>query len=148
MASSADGSNKPQRLASLGQGVGCPAISRQAHRLVYAQWSLDANIWRVELPGPHDKGIPLHPKGAPFITSTRMDANPQFSPDGKRIVFTSGRLNRSGSYEIWVCDSDGSNAEQLTSLGAELEPRIGPRTASGLRLTQTVKDVGKSTLSM
>ena len=42
-----------------------------------------------------------------------------FSPDGRRIAFTSGRLSRLGSYEIWVCDSDGSNALQLTSLGAE-----------------------------
>jgi Tol biopolymer transport system component/DNA-binding winged helix-turn-helix (wHTH) protein len=123
----ADGSNKPQRLASLGQGIGYPAISRQAPRLVYAQSSFDSNIWRVELPGPHNKGIPLHPKGAPFITSRRVDANPQFSPDGKRIAFTSGRLSRSGSNEIWVCDSDGSNSVQLTSLGAEAgTPRWSP----------------------
>jgi Tol biopolymer transport system component len=36
------------------------------------------------------------------------------SPDGRRVVFTS---NRSGINEIWVCDSDGGNAQQLTSLG-------------------------------
>jgi len=123
----ADGSSRPQRLASLGQGIRSPAISRQGNRLAYAQRSLDSNIWRVKLPGPHDKSIPLHPKGAPFITSTRLDANPQFSPDGKRIVFTSGRLSRIGSYEIWLCDSDGSNGVQLTSLGAEAgTPRWSP----------------------
>jgi Tol biopolymer transport system component/DNA-binding winged helix-turn-helix (wHTH) protein len=123
----ADGSNRPQRLASLGQGVGYPAISRQGHRLVYAQSSFDKNIWRVELPGPHDKGIPLHPKGAPFITSTRLDAQAQFSPDGNKIAFMSGRLSRRGSYEVWVCDSDGSNAVQLTSLGVEAgTPRWSP----------------------
>src|SRR2546428_11612907 len=99
----ADGSNRPTRLASLGQGVGYPAISRQAHRLVYAQSSFDKNIWRVELQGPHDKGFRLHPKGAPFIASTRLDAQAQFSPDGKKIVFMSGRLSRRGSYEIWLC---------------------------------------------
>jgi len=123
----ADGSNKPQPLASLGQNLGYPAISRQAHRLVYAQSSFDPNNWRVELPGPHNKGIPPQPKAAPFITSTRVDANPEFSPDGKRIAFTSGRFSRSGSYEIWVCDSDGSNAVQLTSFGAEAgTPRWSP----------------------
>src|SRR6185503_10759882 len=37
-----------------------------------------------------------------------------YSPDSKRIAFTS---NRSGSHEIWVCNSDGSNVVQLTSFG-------------------------------
>jgi TolB protein len=36
---------------------------------------------------------------------------PQFSPDGKRIVFAS---QRSGAWEIWVCNSDGSGPVQLT----------------------------------
>jgi Tol biopolymer transport system component len=44
--------------------------------------------------------------------STRWDQGPTYSPDGKRIAFAS---NRSGSHEIWVCNSDGSNAVQLTS---------------------------------
>jgi Tol biopolymer transport system component len=37
------------------------------------------------------------------------------SPDGQKIAF---RSNRSGSFEIWTCDSKGSNPIQLTSLGA------------------------------
>jgi Tol biopolymer transport system component len=48
-----------------------------------------------------------------LIGSTRVDEGPQLSPDGKKIAFSS---NRTGSYEIWICDSDGSNAQQLTSL--------------------------------
>jgi len=54
----------------------------------------------------------LATKSANFISSTRDDFAPQFSPDGKRIVFVSAR---SGSSEIWVCDGDGSNAVQVTS---------------------------------
>ena len=46
---------------------------------------------------------------------------PQFSPDGRRVAFTS---NRSGEWEIWLADPDGSNAVQLTSMGAR--PRLPP----------------------
>lgn len=37
------------------------------------------------------------------------------SPDGQKIAFGS---DRSGTIEIWLCDSDGSNPVQLTSMGA------------------------------
>jgi Tol biopolymer transport system component len=51
--------------------------------------------------------------------------SPQYSPDGRRIVFAS---DRSGSTEIWVCESDGSNPLQLTSFGGPLAgtPRWSP----------------------
>ena len=44
----------------------------------------------------------------------RAEVLPAFSPDGGKIAFYS---SRSGTWEIWVCDRDGSNAVQLTSLG-------------------------------
>jgi Tol biopolymer transport system component len=108
--------DKPERLTWVGEDGDFPAISRQGHRLAYSRPLEDMNIWRVGLPGPHGRmGRPTK-----FISSTFLDAEPQFSPDGKRIVFSSGR---SGSDEIWVCDSDGSNAVPLTSFG-------GPRNGS------------------
>jgi Tol biopolymer transport system component len=48
-----------------------------------------------------------------LIASTRDDWDPQYSPDGSKVVFNS---NRSGHSEIWVCNPDGSNPVQLTSL--------------------------------
>jgi len=54
-----------------------------------------------------------------FISSTRSDLQGRWSPDGKRIAFISGR---SGIEEIWVCDTDGSNPVQVTSLRA---PHVG-----------------------
>jgi len=54
-----------------------------------------------------------------LISSTRLDYGPQYSPDNKRIAFTSGR---SGSNEIWVCDADGENPVQLTSFNG---PDVG-----------------------
>ena len=53
-------------------------------------------------------------------TAPSDDIYPSWSPDGMRIIFSS---NRSGNYDIWVMDSDGSNKTQLTSsLVDELYP--------------------------
>ena len=80
--------------------------------------STERNIWRVDLHGAKAKARIL-------VTSTREQYGPLISPDGRRIVFMS---NRSGSFEIWVCDSDGSNAQQLTSFGGAMTgtPRWSP----------------------
>jgi Tol biopolymer transport system component len=45
-----------------------------------------------------------------------MDSTPQLSPDGRRVAFAS---DRSGAWEIWLADLDGSNAVQLTCMGAD-----------------------------
>ena len=50
-----------------------------------------------------------------FISSTRMESGPQFSPDGSKIAFES---TRSGAYEIWMCRSDGSGLIQLTQFNS------------------------------
>jgi Tol biopolymer transport system component len=41
------------------------------------------------------------------------DRGPQWSPDGSRIAFYS---NRSGTYQIWVIQADGSGLRQLTDV--------------------------------
>ena len=46
--------------------------------------------------------------------STLHEEGADFSPDGKRIVFSS---NRSGAREIWVADITGENALALTQFG-------------------------------
>ena len=87
-----------------------PAISRLGNRLAFATEKYDLNIWRVDLKGPGQKpGPPFR-----FIASTQVEQYPAYSPDGRRIAFMS---ERSGTQEIWVCDSDGSKAAQLTSFG-------------------------------
>jgi Tol biopolymer transport system component len=73
--------------------------------MVFERISLDSNIWRVDVGQP--------PRS--FIASTAHDSNPQYSPDGKKIAFQSAR---SGSIEVWVCNSDGSGPVQLTSFGS------------------------------
>ena len=111
----------PERLAVADANVTAVSISRSASRLVYQRDVFDYNIWRIPGPNSSDKA------SAPvkFIASTQPDREPQFSPDGTRIVFTS---TRSGNNEIWICDSEGRNTSQLTSFnGPDLgSPRWSP----------------------
>jgi Tol biopolymer transport system component len=106
----AAGTLAPSRVPFAGDGSILPAFSRAAHRLVYVKRFVDANIWSLAL--PHVTGAP--PSLRMLVASSRVDGNADFSPDGRRITF---RSDRSGSIEIWVCDSDGSHPRQLTSFG-------------------------------
>jgi Tol biopolymer transport system component/DNA-binding winged helix-turn-helix (wHTH) protein len=99
-----------------------PTVARHGNRLAYTNVQYSSAIWRVHLPA---EGAPAKEPGRKFITSTELEEGPQFSPDAKRIVFQS---TRTGTYEIWRCDSDGSNALQLTHFGGALTgtPRWSP----------------------
>ena len=85
------------------------AVSRSGDRLVFERSSRDSDIWRASLPDGADKRT--------LIRSTRRDLTPQYSPDGRRIAFSS---SRTGYREIWVCDRGGSNAVQVTDLRSEM----------------------------
>ncbi|MBL8294613.1 MAG: serine/threonine-protein kinase [Bryobacterales bacterium] len=105
-----------ETLALLGEIVDAPVLSVARRRLVFRQASVDENIWRIESGGPPSR----HP-----VSSSRNEQVPQFSPDGKRIVFTS---DRSGRLAVWVSNRDGSSPQQLTSLNATMTgcPRWSP----------------------
>src|SRR2546426_760824 len=70
--------------------------------------------------------LPLH-GGEPkrLTTDNTSIRGLSWTSDGKEIVFAS---RRSGSFEIWLCDSDGSSARQLTNIGGPLTgtPRWSP----------------------
>ena len=107
----ADGSDR-RRLPGVGEGGRRPALSRRGDRLVYAHETRDSNIWRLERGSNGEVERPRM-----VFSSTRGEAYPQFSPDGTRVAFDS---SRSGSREVWVCDSDDSNCLKLTSFGGPL----------------------------
>jgi Tol biopolymer transport system component len=65
-------------------------------------------------PSPGGPGTGQRPPN-PLIQSTRSDSSPEYSPNGKRIVFES---YRSGIHGTWIADADGVNA-------VELLPRAG-----------------------
>jgi len=108
----------PERLAGIQASVLAPAISRQGHRLAFMQEYLDSDIWRYEVVQSTGE---LKPP-TKLIHSTRIEAGPQFSPQGNKIAIES---EQSGNSQIWVCDSNGSNPIQLTSLSGGT-PRWSP----------------------
>ena len=134
-------SGEPQRLAAFGANASSPTISLQGNRLAYADSFWDTNIWRMEMPLATRQPIPP----AQLISSTRLDSEPDISPDGKRIVFSSSRSG--GAAEIWVCDREGSNAVQLTSFGQghSGSPRWSP---DGRRIVFDSRPEGPSDIYM
>jgi Tol biopolymer transport system component len=119
----------PKLVEAAGDNARYPSISRNS-RLAYQQYTRNWDIRRAELVGT--EGTPSHRlKGStPLIASTRLDGAPAWSPDGRRIAFLS---DRSGDFELWICDADGSNPVRLTTFGGPgvLPPRW---TSDGQRL--------------
>jgi Tol biopolymer transport system component/DNA-binding winged helix-turn-helix (wHTH) protein len=110
------GGKPPERIVSLGTGVGTVALTRDGRRLAYSVNTTNSNIWRLDLMAKDAQAA------APerFIASTKREVAPQYSPDGRRIAFYS---NRSGNYRIWVCNADGSKAAAITSMHWSASPR-------------------------
>jgi Tol biopolymer transport system component len=101
---------KPQPVAGVSSIAYRPTIPRKGNLLAYEHGSVSSSIWQVRLSDrAHSVGSPVR-----RITARGMiNWRPNFSSDGKKIVFESDRL---GYSDIWYCDSDGSSCTQLTSL--------------------------------
>ncbi len=97
------GRHAPIPLEFTGESTGSLTISGGRHRLVYALKSFNSHFWRLDTRAGERK---------PLIVARNLHNFPQYSRDGRRIAFQS---TRSGSLEVWTCDSDGGNCQQLTS---------------------------------
>jgi Tol biopolymer transport system component len=113
------GRQAPQRLG-YPAAIAAASIASTPPRLAYSGWVINTNLWRLDVHTGERK---------PLIrsASSLWDRNihPQYSPDGRKIVFDSFRT---GDSEVWTCDADGSNCQQLTNFGGPTggTPRWSP----------------------
>ncbi len=117
-----DGSGR--RLVSTGKGrTTCSFIQPDGKRIIYASThaadsacppSPDYSMGYVWALYPGYEIYSVNPDGSDLkniSNSPRYDAEAVYSPDGKKIVFTS---LRSGDLEIYTMNPDGSDLKQLT----------------------------------
>jgi hypothetical protein len=97
-----DGSGAPECVELAGRGAVSPSTASGRDRVAYVHAVEDQDIYR------------LQPGAAPVVllASSYVDWFPQYSPDGRRIAFASGRSG--DAEEVWLADADGSGATRLT----------------------------------
>jgi Tol biopolymer transport system component/DNA-binding winged helix-turn-helix (wHTH) protein len=98
----------PRRVPSTGPGAWYPSVS--GGELAYENVDEEENLWRIALRDPRHAS-----SEASIVVPAAKTSNlvPQFSPDGRKIAFQSGR---SGYQEIWISNADGSDLTQATDL--------------------------------
>lgn len=99
-------------------------ISRGSLQLWFPELSPDSEWLTACSRGQQRHVYIMRPDGSDLRDLTpdnfRNDGWPRWSPDGKRIAFTS---RRTGDYELWVINRDGSGLRQLTeSKGGHYSP--------------------------
>jgi Tol biopolymer transport system component len=119
------------------------SIAPRANLLAYSASANDTNVWRVDLSN-------LEVPPVEVIHSSRSDEAPQYSPDGTRIAFASGRATPHN--QIWVCAANGRDCDQVTDQAGPCgTPRWSPTGAKlavdctvGGRSRVFVVDVGEA----
>ena len=103
--------------------VGDPDVSSNGNKIAWVQTSINADknayessIWMFSRKTEESSIYFENPKRITYGMKSpdlgAREGSPRFSPDGKRLAFTS---NRSGQSQIWVLDlAQGGEAQQLT----------------------------------
>jgi Tol biopolymer transport system component/DNA-binding winged helix-turn-helix (wHTH) protein len=94
-----------------------PAIAPTGHRMAYVNSPKNVSTWRMS--------TVAHRDAEPFISSNFFDASAVYSPDGRFVAF---RSDRSGTNEIWICHSDGTEPKRITHFNGPMtgSPRWSP----------------------
>ena len=98
-----------------------PDVSPDGTKLVFASGT-ESDVFTADVDGSNREQL------TDASTDGGESFDPEFSPDGSQIVFFS---DRSGSFQIWVMDADGSDPVQLTTTGDNAFPSWSP---DGLRI--------------
>ncbi len=94
---------KPPTPASAAQAAGKVDVSKLKGTIVFASDRAGAlDLWIMKANGKDARAL---------TKDAHPDADPRFSPDGKRILYTS---LRGGFGEVWSMDRDGSDAKHVT----------------------------------
>ena len=126
-------SGKPSLIGSAGEGVCLPALAPDG-RLAFSQRYKRVSIWSLDLTASSQAGSRLRRWPA---SSSRIDTNPRFSPDGRRVAFGS---TRTGARQIWIANSDGSDPLQLTSMAATFIDQPSWSPDASMILFRALKD--------
>lgn len=97
--------SQPTLLAGGGAKLKHPSVARQSGVIAYEDWQYEINLREQPTSAGSGEAVAVSP------TSDRWNFHPQISPDGTRLVFQS---TRSGQYDLWISDRDGSHARPLT----------------------------------
>ena len=81
---------------------------RLGQRLVFTREYADVNLWRIRI---------RDGSSAQFAASSANENEAVYSPDGREVCF---RSNRTGTYELWLSQADGTNIRKLTSFGGHV----------------------------
>ena len=106
--------------------------SSQTITLLGFEFTAIEGLWKVSLRDGEIKQL---------LLGTASDTEPAWSPDGRRVVFSS---DRSGDPDLWLITSDGKELTQLTSSpAAEMYPKWSP---DGLEIVYVSAASGRTEL--